>query len=98
MPAIVYIGDEIGAAGYRLAGVRTIVPGQGAETAALSAARAEAPLVLVAATVASRVASHELDAALAALAPLTLIVPDLDPRTAVPDTAARLRRELGLEA
>jgi hypothetical protein len=60
-------------------------------------ARTEAPLVLVAASVAARVAEGDLRAALAALTPLVLIVPDLDRAAPVPDLAARLRRQLGLE-
>ena len=97
MPAPVYIGDEVSAAGYRLAGARVEVPEPGGEGAALAVARLQAPLVLVSAAVAARIAEHELRAALAALAPLTLIVPDLRGEAAVPDVAARLRHQLGLE-
>ena len=97
MPAPVYIGDEVSAAGYRLAGARVEVPEPGGEGAALAAARAQSPLVLVSAAVAARIAERELRAALAALAPLTLIVPDLRGEAAVPDVAARLRHQLGLE-
>ena len=97
MSAPVYIGDEVSAAGYRLAGARVAVPEPGGESAALADARAEAPLVLVSAAVAARIAERELRAALAALAPLTLIVPDLRGEVAVPDVASRLRHQLGLE-
>jgi len=98
MAAPIYIGDEVSAAGYRLAGARVEVPEPGAETAALASARAGAPLVLVSAAVAARIAGSEMRAALAALTPLTLIVPDLRGEAQVPDVAARLRRQLGLEA
>jgi vacuolar-type H+-ATPase subunit F/Vma7 len=97
MAAPVYLGDEVSAAGFRLAGVQVRVPQRGDETAALSSARGDAPLVLVAATVAARVAEGELRAALAALTPLVLIVPDIDGGTPVPDLARRLRKLLGLE-
>ena len=60
-------------------------------------ARAEAPLVRVAADVAARIDAGELDAALAALAPLTLVVPDLAGAAPMPDVAAVIRRDLGLE-
>jgi len=92
--APVYLGDEVSAAGFRLAGLQVRVPQRGDETTALSSARADAPLVLVAATVAARVAGRELRVALAAVTPL---VPDLDGGTPVPDLAQRLRRQLGLE-
>jgi vacuolar-type H+-ATPase subunit F/Vma7 len=95
--APVYIGDEVSAAGYRLAGARVTVPEPGGESAALATARATAPLVLVSAAVAARIAGREMREAQAALAPLTLIVPDLTGEALVPDVAARLRHQLGLE-
>ena len=72
------------------------MPPRGEETKALATARATAPLVLVAASVAARIAERELRAARAALTPLVLIVPDLDGATPVPDLALRLRKQLGL--
>ena len=96
MGAPIYLGDEVSAAGFRLAGLQARVPARGEEAAALSGARANAPLVLVSATVAARIAEGELRAALAALTPLVLIVPDIDGATPVPDLALRLRRQLGL--
>jgi vacuolar-type H+-ATPase subunit F/Vma7 len=98
MIAPVYLGDEVTAAGYRLAGARVHVPRRGQEAAALAAACAEAPLVLVSAGVAVRIPESSLKSALAALVPLVLVVPDPVDETPVPDVAARLRRELGLEA
>jgi vacuolar-type H+-ATPase subunit F/Vma7 len=97
MAAPVYLGDEASAAGFRLAGLQVRVPQRGGETAALSSVRAAAPMVLVSATVAARVGAGELRAALAALTPLVLIVPDIDGGTPVPDPALRLRKLLGLE-
>ena len=54
-------------------------------------------LVLVSAAVAAAVAAPALRQALSSLQPLVLIVPDLHGRAAVPDLAARLRAQLGLE-
>ena len=71
MTAPVYIGDEISASGWRLAGARVALPGRGDETAALAAACATAPLMLV--------------------------VPDPQGEVTLPDLAARLRGQLGLE-
>jgi vacuolar-type H+-ATPase subunit F/Vma7 len=98
MPAPIYLGDEVSAAGYRLAGVDARVPRPGAETEALATARREAPLVLVNASIAARIGDNELRQAAIALAPLVLIVPDLLGETPLPDLAARLRAQLGLEA
>jgi vacuolar-type H+-ATPase subunit F/Vma7 len=98
MPAAVYLGDEVSAAGYRLAGVRSAVPPRGGEVAALQEARATAPLVLVSPAVAARIDAHLLREALAALEPLVVIVPDTQGAMPRPDLAKRLRGQLGLPA
>ncbi|MDE2209421.1 MAG: Vacuolar H+transporting two-sector ATPase F subunit [Betaproteobacteria bacterium] len=96
MPVPIYLGDEAGAAGYRLAGVETRIPAQGDEMAALQEARARAPLVLVSAAVAAHIDSRALREALAALTPLVAVVPDTQAEVARPDLVARLRGQLGL--
>jgi len=98
MSAVVYLGDEISAAGYRLAGAQVRTPPAGEEAAALAWARSQAPLVLVSAAVAAGIGEALLRQALSALAPLVLIVPDLHGAVPLPDLAARLRGQLGLEA
>ena len=42
--------------------------------------------------------SRQLRAALSALSPLVLIVPDLQAEVPLPDLAVRLRAQLGIEA
>lgn len=98
MPAAVYLGDEFSAAGYRLAGAAVQVPGAGDATAALIRACAQAPLVLVSAALVAQVDALALRVACTALTPLVLVVPDLRGTATMPDLAARLRRELGLDA
>lgn len=98
MGAPIYLGDEVSAAGFRLAGAQVRTPHAGEEASALAWARAQAPLVLLSAAVAERVGDATLRAALVALAPLVLVVPDLQGEVPLPDLAARLRRQLGLEA
>lgn len=98
MSAPVYIGDEVSSAGYRLAGARTVVCLPGRETAALAESCGGAPLVLVSAAVAARIDAALLRRALSSLAPLVLVVPDPQGEAALPDLAARLRTQLGLEA
>ena len=99
MSAAVYLGDEVSAAGYRLAGARR----------AHAAARARRPRrwpgrarrrrwCCCRRAVAARIGEAALRAALSALAPLVLIVPDLHGEVPLPDLAARLRAQLGLEA
>jgi vacuolar-type H+-ATPase subunit F/Vma7 len=97
MSAPVYIGDEASAAGYRLAGARTVVPARGGARAAFDLACAEAPMVLVSASAAREIDERALSAATVRRAPLVLVVPDLLEGVPVPDIAARLRAQLGLE-
>jgi vacuolar-type H+-ATPase subunit F/Vma7 len=94
----IYIGDEVTAAGYRLAGAQVRVPAPSEAGAALEEARALAPLVLVSAAIAAYIDAAQLRAALAALQPLVLIVPDSRGEVVRPDLAARLRGQLGMEA
>jgi vacuolar-type H+-ATPase subunit F/Vma7 len=94
----VFVGSEVAAAGFRLCGLRTLVPPPGEEAKALAEARALGPLVLIGADCAARLPQALLEAALAAVAPLVLIVPDPQGRAPVPDIAARTRAQLGLEA
>jgi vacuolar-type H+-ATPase subunit F/Vma7 len=98
MAAAVYIGDEISAAGWRLAGVRIRVPEPGDEAAALSGARAESPLVLLSAATAVHIDAAMLAAACSALEPLVVVLPDPQGEVTLPDLAGRLRTQLGLEA
>jgi vacuolar-type H+-ATPase subunit F/Vma7 len=98
MRAPIYLGDEVTAAGYRLAGVQVRVPAPDQAGAAFAEARALAPLVLVSAAIAAHIDAAQLRAALMALQPLVLIVPDAGGEVSRPDLAARLRGQLGMEA
>ena len=97
MTTLCYLGDEPTAAGFRLTGMHVVVPETGHETEALATARMHASLVLLAASVAARIPRSALQDAQAALAPLTLIVPDLRDQLQTPDIASRLRGQLGIE-
>jgi vacuolar-type H+-ATPase subunit F/Vma7 len=94
---VIYIGDELTGAGFRLAGAQVLQPAAGEEAASLTRAQCDGQLILVSADVAARIPGASLDAALAALAPLTLVVPDLLGRQPVPSRAQRLRRRMGME-
>ena len=96
MVLAVYLGDEVSAAGYRLAGIAARVPDAGDEASAFERARRDASLVLISAAVAGQIPAARLRAAQRALAPLAVLVPDLQGDTPLPDIASRLRAELGL--
>jgi len=93
----IYLGDEVTAAGYRLAGAQVRVPAKGEAAAAFDEARARSPLVLVSATVAAEIDVARLRTALLALQPLVLIVPDAQGDVPLPSLAARVRGQLGME-
>jgi vacuolar-type H+-ATPase subunit F/Vma7 len=94
----IYIGDEVSAAGFALAGCRTfVVTVADSAAAALRAAIGEAPLILIGARAAAAMPPADLQAALSACAPLALVVPDLATGTQPPDLAAELRRRMGME-
>jgi len=95
---VAFIGDEVSAAGYRLAGVRSYVPARGEEAAVLAAVRAEAALVLITAQRAAQVPAAELAAALSALRPLVLVVPDVRGLAQPADLGRLVRKQLGMEA
>ena len=93
----IYVGDEVNGAGFRLAGAQVLVPEPGGAADALEDARARAPFVLVSAAVAAEIPEGHLAAAVAALSPLTVVVPDPVGGTPMPDLAKRLRGQLGME-
>ena len=98
MAPFVFIGDEVAAAGWRLAGAATRVPAPGGEAEILAAALEDASLVLLAADIAARIPDAQLRAALRRVTPVTVILPDLREAIPYPDVAARMKRQLGIES
>lgn len=96
MPAPIFIGDEISATGYRLAGMRVRVPAAEEVAETLRWARTHAPLVLITAERAKDIPAADLARAQAAVAPPVLVVPDIRCRVPIPDLATLLRRQLGV--
>lgn len=74
--ALAYVGDELAAAGFRLAGADARVPGPGEEAACLAEARSQAAVVFLSAGTAARIPEETLAAALIAASPLVFIVPE----------------------
>ena len=97
MGSVIFIGDELTAAGFRLTGITTQVPEPDAAADALRAARDTAALVIMTADLARHVPASELEAALIAEAPALAIIPDVRMRAPLPNLAKRLRRTLGIE-
>ena len=96
MSAPVYIGDEVEAAGYRLAGLEVRLPRRDELLAQIHSACEQAPLVLIGAATARDIPPVELDRLLARVAPPVVIVPDVRHRAGLPDLAMQLRAQLGV--
>jgi len=96
MSAPIFIGDALSAAGFRLAGARTLVPEDDEVTKALQHALAESELVLMTAQYAQRVPESILLEALSAERPSFVLVPDVRELVTPPDLAMISQRTLGL--
>jgi len=97
VPAPVFIGDEITAAGYRLAGARVRVCAPEDADGELAAAMERATLILIGAAHAAEVPDKRLRAAVAGLSPVVLVVGDVRGEHRMPDVGAEVRHELGVE-
>ena len=97
--APLFIGDELTAAAYRLAGleVRVVTPAQ-AGAALADARRGDSPLVLITAQCAQAIPQAELDEALAAFAPPVALVADAAGKVSPPDFVQRVRAALSIAA
>jgi hypothetical protein len=94
---VTYLGDAATAAAFAQAGIRAHAPSPGEEHAAFQQARDQSKLVLLGSRFASALPPDALENALASLAPLVAIIHDAEGRSAVPDAAARARKQLGIE-
>ncbi|MEO5378029.1 MAG: V-type ATP synthase subunit F [Magnetococcus sp. DMHC-6] len=94
--AAVFIGDEVSAAGWRLAGVESWSPDPGQEESRLAQALATAQLVLLTSQMAGRLSPGVLESALRTTTPLVLLVPDVRGQSDPPNLTALIRGKLGL--
>ena len=92
----VYIGDEVSAAGFRLAGLQVFTPLADDIMPAIQRACEQAPLVLLSAATAQLVDATELDELLAGTKPAVAIVPDVHGSAPMQDLALRLKKQLGV--
>ena len=94
----VFIGDEVSAAGWRLAGADCRTPAPAEMPALLQTLRGDGRLglLVITAEYAAKLPKPLLDEALAAQRPPCVVVPDARGRQAPRDLAAALKRQLGL--
>ena len=98
MSAPLFIGDELTAAGYRLAGARIRVTGDEDPAELLAWGRDQSPLVMVGADLAGRLPPETLEAALRSVTPLVVVVPDAGGAARPRDLAGWMREQLGVSA
>lgn len=98
MADVVFIGDEVSAAGYRLAGAVVYSPSPHDALKVFEEARGHADVMLISADIARHIPTPHLDEALAAAAPLVSVVADVMARTSPPNLEDRVRMILGLDA
>jgi vacuolar-type H+-ATPase subunit F/Vma7 len=84
MPTCAFLGDEVSAAGFRLAGAEVHTPGNGEAVELFRRLGDAHELVIL------------LEQAAQRNRPLVLVIPDAAGRTQPPDLAARMREQLGL--
>ncbi|SCZ50222.1 V-type ATP synthase subunit F [Thiohalomonas denitrificans] len=97
MTAPVFIGDELSAAGYRLAGVRTWTPDDEELLSVFRRAREEADLILLNVEYARRLPAAEVQEAQRALRPQLFIVPDIRHQHSMRDLLSRIHNQLGMQ-
>lgn len=95
---LVFVGNEVRAAGYRLGGFVTVTPERDHEARAVEQAMKVASVVVIDADVAERLPPARLDTWLASGAPPIVIAPHADGTSSGADPAERVRVQLGLEA
>lgn len=96
MAAPVFIGDEVTAAGFRLAGVRVRTPAEGDLPGVLDWARSNTPLIYITAEYAATLGHEQQHRLLTQLNPPVVVIPDIRSNTPVQDLATQLRAQLGV--
>lgn len=96
MAGQIFIGDELSAAGWRLAGMEVIVPVPGKAESVVRDVLTRADLLIMTALVAQELSPALLEKALTRSATLTHVVADIQGKQEPEDYAAKLRAQVGL--
>lgn len=98
MSRVAFIGDEISAAGYRLAGAEIFCPAAEDVYKTFVDVSGKADVVMITAEAAGEISAPLMSDALAAVAPLVMIVEDVRARVSPPDLEQQMHAILGLDA
>jgi len=96
MVAPVFIGDEVTAAGFRLAGVRIRTPEEDELSRILAWAKTNTSLIFITAEYAAKLSHEQQTGLLSQQDPPVVVIPDIRSNTPVQDLATRLRSQLGV--
>ena len=96
MKTCAFIGDEVSAAGFRLAGAEVHSPAEQETATLFRRLRDECELLILTAEAADRVPDELLQQCAEQGRPLLLVVADAAGRRRPPDLAARVREQLGM--
>lgn len=92
------ISDRLTAAGFRLAGMRTLVTEPDKVRERFREALKQDGPILITAELADRIPAAELRQAVIRARPPVALISDLSAHAAAPDMTARVRRALGVES
>ncbi|MGK7909346.1 MAG: V-type ATP synthase subunit F [Synechococcus sp.] len=98
MSAPIFIGDEISAAGFRLAGVETRTPNPDELPNLIKWACVNTSLLLITAEYAAMLSAAERQRLLCQEMPLVVTISDICAKTPLPDLVTELRSQLGVLA
>ena len=96
MAVPIFIGDEVNAAGYRLAGVRVRTPASEDILNVITWACSQSSLVMMTPEYAAMLSDSDHDHFLSQESPPVVVVPDIRATKHVEDLANRLRAQLGV--
>ena len=97
MGPIVFIGDELTAAGFRLTGIETFVPAPVNVAEVFATGRQRAGMIIITAEAVKWLPPSDLQTASLAEALIVAVVADIRSQAAPPDLTRRLRGTLGIE-
>jgi len=98
MSRVAFIGDEISAAGYRLAGAAVFSPSAKDVHKTFVKVSDEADVIMITAEAARHIPEPLMADALAATSPLVMVVEDVRARVSPPDLEKQMHAILGLDA
>ncbi|NCA70206.1 MAG: Vacuolar H+transporting two-sector ATPase F subunit [Sphingobacteriia bacterium] len=96
MAACVFIGDEVSALGFRLAGAEVHQPDPRELRGLFTRLLTETSLIILTAELASALPADLLRGAELATWPLVVVIPDARARGTPPDLVAEMRHQLGM--